>query len=172
MQSQGSKIIRAYSAPLDEISKEETRIGLKNESVRIAVCTEALGMGVDIRTITRVVQYGLDSTVDIRNLYQRFGRVGRDPSTIGLALVFVTTTNLRTKETLPITEKGQDGMSMREDEEYPIIDDNDGYTIAMTEENWPVIQSFLHTMHEGPKTDKKGRQAKATEGNLAHGVSG
>ena len=54
MQSQGSKIIRAYSAPLDEISKEETRIGLKNESVRIAVCMEALGMGVDIRTITRL----------------------------------------------------------------------------------------------------------------------
>src|SRR5438552_8023627 len=96
MQSQGSKIIRAYSAPLDEISKQEMRIGLKNESVRIAVCTEGLGMGVDIRTITRVVQYRLDSTVDIRNLYQRFGHAGRDPSTIGLALVFVTTTNLRT----------------------------------------------------------------------------
>ena len=62
MQSQGSKIIRAYSAPLDEISKEETRISLKNESVKIAVCTEALGIGVDIRTITRIpdgVNFGI-----------------------------------------------------------------------------------------------------------------
>src|SRR5437667_8451894 len=54
-------------------------------------------------------------------------------------------TDLDAKETPPITAKGQDGTGMREDEEYPIIDDNDGYTIAVTEENWPVIQTFLPT---------------------------
>jgi len=80
-------IIRAYSSPLDHSSKEFTMDQLFIGNTRIAICTEALGLGVHIRAIPRVVQWKLHSTLTLNDWYQRIGRAGRDTDDECLGIV-------------------------------------------------------------------------------------
>ncbi|KAF8438216.1 P-loop containing nucleoside triphosphate hydrolase protein [Kalaharituber pfeilii] len=57
---------------------------------RILVVTEAAAMGVDIPDVVRVVQWGLTSWVNMLTLWQRLGRMGRDPRIQAVGIIFYT----------------------------------------------------------------------------------
>jgi hypothetical protein len=52
--------IRPYIRPRSAHDKYQAIKGMENGSIRILICTEANGMGCDVRGIRRVIQYGYD----------------------------------------------------------------------------------------------------------------
>jgi Lhr-like helicase len=77
LQSDGKEIIRVYHSPLDDAAKATTAEGLTNETTRIVVCTDAFGMGVNVKNISRVVQWSLNSQIGIKFVPKnRSGRAG------------------------------------------------------------------------------------------------
>lgn len=90
----GDKIIRAYSSPLDDHSKQQTMDGIYDETVRIVCTTDALGLGMNKSRIPRVVQFRVDSRVDVEALSQRFGRGGRGSEEPYLCLLFASMAQL------------------------------------------------------------------------------
>jgi hypothetical protein len=157
LRSAGRDIIRVYTSPLSEIAKEEAAEGLANQATRIAICTDAFGMGVHLRDISRVVQFGLNSRIGIGPLYQRFGRGGRDFSKTALAMIFVSNSNLSKKAAGPVKP---------ESDQSDIVLPSD-YSLPVTEENMPAIKEFLSELYSGPK---KGALPQEAEAKLAPGI--
>ncbi|KAI2465606.1 P-loop containing nucleoside triphosphate hydrolase protein [Annulohypoxylon bovei var. microspora] len=60
----------------------------ENSPCRILFATVAFGMGMDIRDVKRVVQFGPIASGDLADLLQRFGRAVRDGKTQGTAYFF------------------------------------------------------------------------------------
>lgn len=157
LRSAGRDIIRVYTSPLSEIAKDETAEGLANQATRIAICTDAFGMGVHLRHISRVVQFGLNSRIGIGSLYQRFGRGGRDFSKTALVLTFVSNSNLSKKAGSPVKPGSEQSDIVLPSE----------YSLPVTEENMPAIKEFLSDLYSGPK---KGALPQEAEAKLAPGV--
>jgi hypothetical protein len=82
-------IIRVYTASLDPPTRAEFMRLFKAGDSRILVCTDAAGMGMDIRNINIVIQFKLTEQLSLADLWQRLGRCARDQTIEGLALVFV-----------------------------------------------------------------------------------
>ena len=67
-----------HSRVADEDKKRISKAFYGDQSpIRIVVATEALGLGVDLPDIKRIVQYGVPKLLDMAVLWQRFGRVAR-----------------------------------------------------------------------------------------------
>jgi hypothetical protein len=167
LKSDECQIIRSYHAAVDEKAKTRTIDGLNDQTTRIAVCTEALGMGVHLEHIVRVFQWKLDSDIGVDTITQRLGRGGRDFNQTALGMVFVSNTNLSGNQTT--TPDAPDDP----DEEY--YDTSANVTKAIfetpvTEETWPVIQGFLPMMYHGPALNKKGKKKTKIESVLVPGV--
>lgn len=164
LQSNGRIIIRAYHSALDQASRDKTTALLKSGDCRLCICTGAMAMGVDFRHISLVVQYGLDSRVNIRDIYQRFGRAGREPSEEMLALIFVTKANLNAAEKLfiPVQQAGQSPNQSQSE--------INAYTVPVTEENSDLVESFLPRMYEDVNRNSKGALIKRSQRKLAPGI--
>src|SRR5947199_3225579 len=78
LQSKARTIIQSYNGILDEPSRQETLDLLRSGDCRIVVCTDAFGLGMNIKAIPRVVLWKLNSKLGIDGFYQRIGRAGRD----------------------------------------------------------------------------------------------
>lgn len=65
-----------YYAALDEAEKEANMTAFAESSSAVMVCTNALGMGIDIQDIRFVIHYQLPLCPE--NYYQEAGRAGRD----------------------------------------------------------------------------------------------
>jgi len=87
--SRPARVIRAYYSSIDAKKKKETRNLLENGESRIVVCTDSMSLGINIRDIARVIQWGVDEKLDLDTLWQRFGRAARDPEIQGLGVVYV-----------------------------------------------------------------------------------
>jgi hypothetical protein len=151
LQSHGKDIIGAYHGRLDTPTKVKHFQSLFNGMGRIVVCTDAFGLGVDVRDIQRVVLWDIDSSLYIDTLSQRTGRAGRDQSLKALAVAFASPTNLKdppatTQPTIP-------------------IQDIDPFTVAVTVENKALIQSLKPFMSSMPRIIK-GDQRKPTASGL------
>jgi hypothetical protein len=78
LKSDEHHIIRAYSGAVDSKAKSITTDGLNDQSTRIAVCPEVLGMGVHIENIVQAFQWKIDSNIGVDTITQRLGSGGRD----------------------------------------------------------------------------------------------
>ena len=54
----------------------------------MTVCTDSMSLGVDIRDIMRVIQWGVNDKLDLDILVQRFGHVARDPHLQGVGVIY------------------------------------------------------------------------------------
>jgi superfamily II DNA helicase RecQ len=81
-------LVRAYHSAIDEEPRKAFMDELKIGKSKFLICTDACGMGVDLRIIKRVVQWKLNSQVKLTNLWQRFGRGGRDLNINAVAILF------------------------------------------------------------------------------------
>jgi len=70
-------VIALHHGSLDKAVREWVEAGLKNGSVRAAVCTSSLDLGVDFLPVERVLQIG--SAKGVARLIQRAGRSGHAP---------------------------------------------------------------------------------------------
>jgi hypothetical protein len=84
-----SRVIRTYYGSLDDYSKPDTLEGIKDGRTRIIICTDAFGLGVNVPDIDRVIQWDVTETLNINALQQRVGRCARDPTRVGIAVIFV-----------------------------------------------------------------------------------
>jgi superfamily II DNA/RNA helicase len=82
-------IVRTYFRSTDELAKSVTLKMVQDGRCRIAICTDAFGMGVDIPDILRVIQWDVDSRLNLNSLIQRIGRCARDPKCTGNAVIYV-----------------------------------------------------------------------------------
>ena len=82
-------IVRTYFRSTDELAKSVTLKMVQDGRCRIAICTDAFGMGVDIPDIMRVIQWDMDGRLNLNSLIQRIGRCARDPKRTGNAVIYV-----------------------------------------------------------------------------------
>src|SRR5579871_3044037 len=61
----------------------------KQSRIRILVATSAFGMGMNIRDIERVVQYGMNIDHDLGDIYQRVGRAACEEGRTAVAVIFL-----------------------------------------------------------------------------------
>ncbi|KAJ6579905.1 P-loop containing nucleoside triphosphate hydrolase protein, partial [Mycena sp. CBHHK59/15] len=80
--------IAFYHAKIGTARKRELERMLRDGEVRILCCTDAVGMGCDMRNIQRVVLWKLPPSFCA--LAQRSGRAVRDFDALGEAILFVT----------------------------------------------------------------------------------
>ncbi|KAI1204054.1 P-loop containing nucleoside triphosphate hydrolase protein [Annulohypoxylon truncatum] len=87
---EAERVIQRYDA--DTRPEDQQRIyedfSEENSPCRIMLATVALGMGMDIRNVKRVVQFGPLASGNLADLLQRFGRAVRDGKTQGTAYFF------------------------------------------------------------------------------------
>ena len=81
-------LVRVYNAFYEQEIRDVYMEDLRKGVTCILVCTDACGMGVDLRTIERVVQWDINEGLQMVSLTQRIGRAGRDPNIKALAIVF------------------------------------------------------------------------------------
>jgi hypothetical protein len=82
-------VVGTYNADDAENSERQVVEDVRALEVLVVVCTDALGMGSDVKQVARVIQWGLDSTTTITSFWQRIGRAGRDFGTTGVGYLFV-----------------------------------------------------------------------------------
>ena len=70
-------LVADYSTVLSQQHRDAVLEDFNEGHIRILVCTEAAGMGVDIPDISRVIQWGIPNFVNLSTLWQRMGRAGR-----------------------------------------------------------------------------------------------
>ena len=80
--------IRTYYASIDKGKKDETLKLLFEGGARIVFCTECFSLGVDIKDIEIVIQWGVDRKLNLMRLGQRIGRAARDEHIQGVAVIY------------------------------------------------------------------------------------
>lgn len=65
-----------YHGELEPKEKERMQLKFTNNEVRIIICTNAFGMGIDIPNIRYVIEYDMPHTID--DFVQQVGRASRD----------------------------------------------------------------------------------------------
>lgn len=60
-----------------------------NRDTRVLVCTDAAGMGVDVRDVARSIQWQIAEHLTFAALLQRVGRAGQDKDLPAVSIVFV-----------------------------------------------------------------------------------
>ena len=155
-------LIRVYTADLSDKRKELHMDALRNDECWIIFCTEACGMGINVKNIDVVVQWGVSPILTSSQLNQHFGRAGRDRNQKALGVVFAPAymflaptpiikpafetmdseagndapTSTRTKA------KSADGRSLVDREIY------DQYTMAVQKESLDEVFEFLAELRE------------------------
>lgn len=82
-------IVRLFYGSIDEGMKTQSLSDIISGRTRITVCTDAFGVGVNVKDITRVIQWHVDFKLAVASLYQRIGRAARNPSLLGTAIIYV-----------------------------------------------------------------------------------
>ena len=70
-------VVADYSTILSQEHRDAVLQDFAAGYIRILVCTEAAGMGVDIPDVRRVIQWGVPNFINLSTLWQRMGRAGR-----------------------------------------------------------------------------------------------
>jgi hypothetical protein len=89
LQSEKRELVRVYHADLPDIVRQMYMDDFQAGKTRILVCTDACGLGVNIREVDYVVQWKLTCKLDIEGLVQRIGRAGRKREIDAAAIIFV-----------------------------------------------------------------------------------
>ncbi|RPA71414.1 hypothetical protein BJ508DRAFT_218046, partial [Ascobolus immersus RN42] len=81
--------IGVYSSIIPPPIRDHLFKRFRKGEVRILVCTDACGMGMDIHNVERVVQFGITESLTISDLVQRIGRCARGKDINGAAFIFI-----------------------------------------------------------------------------------
>ena len=189
LQAESKEIVRTFHAPLNDESKDLTLEWLRCGRCRIATCTEAFGLGVNIAAIPRVVQWKLNANVGIDSLYQHVGRGGRDTRDPALALIFVSKVNMSTSDPTPKTKNSKireatmnsestnsqsasvtltplsinPERKMVKKKKVSVTHESNqfDFTLPVTPENMSLFQPFLPQIYSGPAgTNGNGKSKK------------
>lgn len=159
--------VRTYFASTDEEAKDLTNEMVEDGRCRIAICTDAFGMGVDIRDVVRVIQWDVTEGLCLNSLIQRLGRAARDPSATAVGIIYVSPAIL---DPLPdqdeidsydFMEEGDkepdgydssDELSDSDTEELNIIPINKGrdlrrFGIPIHQTNIDLVQDTVHRLY-------------------------
>ena len=71
-------MIREYHADISPCGRALRMESFRSGVTRLLIATDAVGMGVDIPDVHRVIQWKIPRHLSICGLYQRFGRAGRN----------------------------------------------------------------------------------------------
>jgi DEAD/DEAH box helicase domain-containing protein len=80
-----SEMVCSYHAGLSNDERINIEHGIKTGDKRIIFTTSALELGIDIGSLDVCILYGLPKTSN--EIWQRIGRVGRDPAKAALAII-------------------------------------------------------------------------------------
>ena len=80
-----SSMVCSYHAGLSSVERQQLEREIKNGSKKIIFSTSALELGIDIGTLDVCVLFGLPKTSN--EVWQRLGRVGRDPSKAAMSVI-------------------------------------------------------------------------------------
>ena len=89
LRPRGSNLIRLFNGEFDALTRKTYLDDFRNGDTRILVGTDAMGMGIDIRRIQTVAQWGISPILNASVLYQRLGRAGRDRTMSAYGKIFV-----------------------------------------------------------------------------------
>ena len=81
-------VVADYTTILSDERRTQVLAKFGEGSCRVIVCTDAAGMGIDIRDVRRVIQWKATSILNLASYFQRVGRAGRDPSCDSVAIMF------------------------------------------------------------------------------------
>lgn len=95
-----------HHGSIDKASRQSIEQGLKSGSIKIAICTSSLDLGVDFAPVESVVQIG--SAKGIARLVQRAGRSGHRPGEVA-KVIFVPTHALELVEISAIRQALKQG---------------------------------------------------------------
>jgi len=106
-----------YHGMLDSKEKELMQSGFSNNDIKIMVCTNAFGMGIDVPDIRYVVEY--DMPHNLEDFAQQIGRASRDGN-YAEGIVLFNTTDIKTAnyfiEHLDVKEKSyEEQMKIKKD---------------------------------------------------------
>jgi superfamily II DNA helicase RecQ len=78
------------STVLSATKRTQVMAAFRSGLVRLLFATEVAGMGIDFPSVTRVIQWQVSPTLTAASLWQRFGRAARDPTVMGVAVMYHT----------------------------------------------------------------------------------
>jgi len=82
-------MVSSFSSYTSEFDKRRIlTLFAKDSSIRILIATNAVGMGMDIRDVDIVVQWGFPLGFQVADLWQRWGRAARGPKRSGTVVLF------------------------------------------------------------------------------------
>jgi hypothetical protein len=87
-QTDGRDIVREYHSTMSAKTLECNLQALRDGICRIMVCTDAVGMGLDVPDIQRVIQWRVPEWLTVAGWWQRAGRAARDPKISGMAVIY------------------------------------------------------------------------------------
>lgn len=89
LRNKGEEIIRVFSSTLRGTTRDDFLRDLELGNTRIWICTDAAGMGINLRDIVRSIQWKIADHLVLASLLQRIGRAGRDSGLQAISIVFV-----------------------------------------------------------------------------------
>jgi hypothetical protein len=82
------EIVCEYHSTMSQQALDRNLQALREGTCRIMVCTDAVGMGLDVPDIERVVQWRVPGWLTVSGWWQRAGRAARHPDAAGAAIVY------------------------------------------------------------------------------------
>jgi superfamily II DNA/RNA helicase len=78
------QLVREYHSVMSREALERNLTSFRSGECRILVATEAVGMGLDVPDVQRVLQWKVPQFMTVSSWWQRAGRAARDPAVWGL----------------------------------------------------------------------------------------
>jgi hypothetical protein len=82
------EIVCEYHSTMSQRALDRNLQALRDGTCRIMVCTDAVGMGLDVPDIERVVQWRVPPWLTVSGWWQRAGRAARHPDRKGMAIIY------------------------------------------------------------------------------------
>ncbi|KAJ6604921.1 P-loop containing nucleoside triphosphate hydrolase protein [Mycena sp. CBHHK59/15] len=138
--------IAFYHAKIGQAQKRHLEERLRKGEIRILFCTDAVGMGCDMRNIERVILWGLPPSFCA--LVQRAGRATRDFSKLGEAILIVPASVMKNRvseEEIEIVDFLRHGSIPAR---YPLRESGGVINEPMNQENFPLPPRIVECLYE------------------------
>jgi hypothetical protein len=86
--SEAREVVCEYHSTMSAKALDRNLGALREGICRIMVCTEAVGMGLDVPDIERIIQWRVPQFLTLSSWWQRAGRAARNPEYSGVAIIY------------------------------------------------------------------------------------
>jgi superfamily II DNA or RNA helicase len=86
--SEARDVICEYHSTMSQKALDRNLQSLRDGTCRIMVCTDAVGMGLDVPDIERVIQWKVPPFLTVSGWWQRAGRAARNQQVAGIATIY------------------------------------------------------------------------------------